>query len=67
MKKKLVVLMLCLSALNLLLISCTGKKTENHAGHEQKSVKTESGIEYFTCSMHPSVKSDKPGKCPICG
>jgi membrane fusion protein, copper/silver efflux system len=22
---------------------------------------------YYQCSMHPDVKSDKPGKCPICG
>jgi len=21
----------------------------------------------FTCTMHPEVKSDKPGKCPKCG
>jgi Cu(I)/Ag(I) efflux system membrane fusion protein len=23
-------------------------------------------IAHYTCSMHPSVKSDEPGKCPIC-
>lgn len=22
---------------------------------------------YWTCAMHPSVHSEKPGKCPICG
>jgi hypothetical protein len=22
---------------------------------------------YYTCPMHPSVKADKPGACPICG
>ncbi|HEY1490581.1 MAG TPA: heavy metal-binding domain-containing protein, partial [Verrucomicrobiae bacterium] len=21
----------------------------------------------YTCPMHPSVKTDKPGDCPICG
>jgi membrane fusion protein, copper/silver efflux system len=29
--------------------------------------KAERKILYYTCSMHPEVKSDKPGKCPICG
>lgn len=23
--------------------------------------------EVYTCSMHPEVESDKPGKCPKCG
>lgn len=25
------------------------------------------GIAHYTCSMHPSVKQQAPGKCPICG
>lgn len=25
-----------------------------------------SGVEY-TCPMHPAVKQDKPGSCPVCG
>jgi Cu(I)/Ag(I) efflux system membrane fusion protein len=24
-------------------------------------------VDYWTCAMHPSVHSKKPGKCPICG
>ena len=29
---------------------------------------TEAGKdEVYTCSMHPQIKQDKPGKCPICG
>jgi hypothetical protein len=24
-------------------------------------------VTVYTCSMHPEVKSDKPGKCPKCG
>jgi Cu(I)/Ag(I) efflux system membrane fusion protein len=24
-------------------------------------------IDHYTCSMHPSVKQNGPGKCPICG
>lgn len=26
-----------------------------------------SDIAYYTCSMHPQVHADHPGKCPICG
>ncbi|MEJ0081529.1 MAG: heavy metal-binding domain-containing protein [Puia sp.] len=22
---------------------------------------------YYTCSMHPQIMEEKPGKCPICG
>lgn len=29
-------------------------------------MKQEKSVAY-TCSMHPEVKSDKPGKCPKCG
>ncbi len=32
-----------------------------HAGES-----TEKKIRYWTCGMHPSVRMDKPGKCPIC-
>lgn len=34
---------------------------EGHAleDHQKGSV--------WTCSMHPQIRSDKPGKCPICG
>lgn len=24
------------------------------------------GVAYYSCSMHPSVRSNTPGKCPIC-
>lgn len=29
--------------------------------------KTDSKATVYTCSMHPEVTSDKPGKCPKCG
>ncbi|HZR79036.1 MAG TPA: efflux RND transporter periplasmic adaptor subunit [Chthoniobacterales bacterium] len=25
------------------------------------------GVDYYTCTMHPSVHAEAPGKCPICG
>src|SRR6266576_4679322 len=24
-------------------------------------------VDYYTCTMHPSVHAQAPGKCPICG
>lgn len=33
-----------------------------HAGHEHANVATAS----YTCSMHPQVRQNEPGKCPIC-
>jgi len=32
----------------------------NHSAEEKKA-------EVWTCSMHPQIRMDKPGKCPICG
>ena len=34
---------------------------------EHDSHSTESENQIWTCSMHPQIKMDKPGKCPICG
>jgi Cu(I)/Ag(I) efflux system membrane fusion protein len=31
----------------------------------QQQAKTKADV-YYTCSMHPQIKEDKPGKCPIC-
>lgn len=28
--------------------------------------KGDEGVAYYSCSMHPSVRSSTPGKCPIC-
>lgn len=40
--------------------------SHNHAngGHSHDLVQDESGV--WTCSMHPQIRMDKPGKCPIC-
>ena len=44
-----------LGGLMLLVNSCKSKKE-----------KTKDSDIYYTCSMHPQVIADKPGKCPIC-
>jgi len=49
----------------LLIASCTSDEHKKHAGGEGGS---EAAIgDYYTCPMHPSVHSDRPGACPICG
>jgi len=35
----------------------------DHGHHHKNSDVTD----YYTCSMHPEIKSDKSGKCPKCG
>ncbi len=44
----------------LLFSACNNKEVEDHSAH-QAAANT-----YYTCSMDPQVKEDKPGKCPIC-
>jgi Cu(I)/Ag(I) efflux system membrane fusion protein len=38
---------------------------------KEQSMETETDkgleVQYWTCSMHPEVKSDEEGNCPICG
>lgn len=45
--------------------------TEDHSGHQhsatvQQSVLPQAGALY-ACPMHPHIKQDTPGNCPICG
>lgn len=35
---------------------------DEHAGHAHE----QADESIWTCSMHPQIKMDKPGKCPIC-
>lgn len=37
----------------------------DHATHDAAGGNADE-IEYYTCSMHPSVKQEQPGTCPIC-
>ncbi|WP_420466297.1 efflux RND transporter periplasmic adaptor subunit [Panacagrimonas sp.] len=37
-----------------------------HKHQLEKRVNSE-GKTYYTCSMHPQVRQDEPGSCPICG
>ncbi|HEX5033701.1 MAG TPA: efflux RND transporter periplasmic adaptor subunit [bacterium] len=37
------------------------------SGEPEAEVKEKAHIEYYTCSMHPQIRRDEPGYCPICG
>ena len=39
-----------------------------HAGHAEMAMSTdeEKKIRFWTCVMHPSVKMQEPGSCPVC-
>jgi Cu(I)/Ag(I) efflux system membrane fusion protein len=40
----------------------TATEMAGHEGHDHESAEPTT----WTCSMHPQIKQDKPGKCPIC-
>ncbi|MDR1491123.1 MAG: efflux RND transporter periplasmic adaptor subunit [Planctomycetaceae bacterium] len=33
---------------------------------DSKQISTERETQIWTCSMHPQIRQDKPGKCPLC-
>jgi Cu(I)/Ag(I) efflux system membrane fusion protein len=41
-----------------------GTKTPEHRPHEHGHEAREA---VWTCSMHPQIRQDEPGQCPICG
>jgi Cu+-exporting ATPase len=43
----------------------TTKLAKNHVTTTNLDMQKDSV--YYTCTMHPNVKLDKPGKCPECG
>jgi Cu(I)/Ag(I) efflux system membrane fusion protein len=60
MRKKIKIIGLLAIFLSVM-IACNSKNKEDHSGHKM----TDETI-FYTCSMDPQVKEDKPGKCPIC-
>jgi len=63
MKGKLFIVVV-ISVLQLVAISCGGDSTKVHTGTENEQSQTDT---YYTCTMHPEVHLDQPGNCPVCG
>lgn len=49
----------------LTLFACEREKSLPESLTQTKAAEKKTTL-YWTCGMHPSVRSDKPGKCPIC-
>ena len=50
-----------LAILFTVMVACNTKNKEDQSKHNKSAATT-----FYTCSMDPQVKEDKPGKCPIC-
>lgn len=59
--KKIINYSIAVLLLFMVVIACNTKNKEDHSGHDMGKETT-----FYTCSMDPQVKEDKPGKCPIC-
>lgn len=56
------IFLLVILPLSLILSSCSDKNEQEDTAENSAAKK-----EYYTCTMHPQVISDRPGVCPICG
>lgn len=44
-----------------------GRVLFRQAGHEAQHQLSHEQVTVWTCSMHPQIRMNEPGKCPICG
>jgi hypothetical protein len=61
MKKSLIISIIAIS-LPLAFNACNNKSNQNATTETKSNDKV-----VYTCTMHPEVRSDKPGDCPKCG
>jgi Cu(I)/Ag(I) efflux system membrane fusion protein len=45
----------------------SGDKNESSTNKEEHNYVQDAETKIWTCSMHPQIKLEKPGNCPICG
>jgi membrane fusion protein, copper/silver efflux system len=51
----------------LVLLALTACRDEKHEPATTTTVAEQKAADVYYCPMHPTVTSDKPGACPICG
>ena len=61
MKLKMIVV-LSVAALALVIVSTASRRSSKESAPASGQT-----VAYYTCPMHPSVRSDTPGSCHICG
>lgn len=61
--RKVTIILILFLILGILFSSCKKGKSSTE---DLPRTGTQKELLYWTCGMHPSVRSDKPGKCPIC-
>ena len=67
--KKLLIFSLIIGiVIGLIISSFTGTKSnKNNNETEQVAKENQQKKTIWTCSMHPQIREEEPGKCPICG
>ncbi|MEE9494348.1 MAG: efflux RND transporter periplasmic adaptor subunit [Gammaproteobacteria bacterium] len=53
--------------ISLIVWQCGGENTDDSGGESEREHAIKHLDPNYVCPMHPSVVSDKPGSCPICG
>ncbi len=53
-------------AMGLATLWACGGGTSEHTGHAKEGAKDSKKNTIWTCSMHPQIRKDQPGRCPIC-
>jgi len=61
MKKSIYIILLAISLITTF-SACSNSTPKNSAVETKADEKA-----VYTCTMHPEVRRDKPGDCPICG
>lgn len=60
-------LAISLLMLTAFLVGCSPEASKEKSGSKQSHASAKKSETTYTCSMHPQIRQNKPGNCPICG